>query len=208
MDVSDSDDEELPTNLDLTIPLETRDLTASTARSSTLTDRTVSQALPPSPRTARKRTHEEVYQRPQIPRASTTPLRTPPKRMSQFERIGFNALPAESQTTVVASQAQTQTQTQTPTEQTEQREQTKTFVQDVQAYQEQLEKEFKQFETSLSERNKKEPLEDLDWEDLERRYQADIGPNEADEQAIIEELQTRFQARQCLHEEVSELTRS
>ena len=107
--------------------------------------------------------------------------------MSQFENAGFNALPAESQMTAVASQDQTRSLT-------EQAEQPKMFAQDIQAFQQQLEDEFKQFEKSLAERDKKQPLDDLDWEDLEQRYRAEISPKEADEQAIIEELQTRFQA--------------
>lgn len=184
---SDSDEEELPTNLDVTTPRNAHSLTAST-----LTDRTLSHALPPSPRTAKKRTNEEVYQRSQIPIASTTPLKTPPKRMSQFERMGFDSLPTESQATAVATQAE-------PQSPVEQAAQAKTFVQEIQAYQDQLEDEFKQFEKSLSDRDKKEPLEELDWDELEHRYRAEIGPKEADEQAIIEELQTRFQACYCLH---------
>ena len=111
--------------------------------------------------------------------------------MSQFERIGFDTLPTESQATAVATQAE-------PQSPVEQAEQAKTFVQEIQAYQDQLEDEFKQFEKSLSDRDKKEPLEELDWDELEQRYRAEIGPKEADEQAIIEELQTRFKACYCL----------
>ena len=185
MDLIDSDDEELPTNLDLTGSVGQDYQVNPPTRSTTLTDRTLSQALPPSPKTARKRTNQEIYQRSQIPIASTTPLKSPPKRMPPFYEVG--TFGADSHSVEMASPV-------TKEVPADQNQPAKTFVQDIQSYQDQLENEFKIFEQSLKERNKKDALEDLDWDELEQQYHAEIRPKEADEQAIMEELQTRSQA--------------
>ena len=194
MDLEGSDEEELPTTLETTSPIRADFRTVSTLRSSILTDRTVTSPSAASPRTARKRTNEEIYQRPQKPRSSTTPLKTPPRRMSQWESSGFGSqdtyIPESSP--MSSPEPEARPEATAAVRPTEQPLLPKNFVQSIQEYQKQLDDEFTQFQENLKKRDKKDGLDDLDWDDLERQYFKEIGPKEADEHEIMERLQTYF----------------
>lgn len=161
---------------------------------------------PPSPGTARKRTNEEVYEKPQRPTtiASTTPLKSPPgvsfqerarpdpRRASQsrFEEIGFASLQAAR-----AEKMPTSTAENAPMPDGSEKEQKpgpNTFVQDIAAYQQCLEAKFQDYENELKSRDRSQELAALDWQDLEERYQKEIGPKIAEEQEIMNEFQARF----------------
>jgi len=67
------------------------------------------------------------------------------------------------------------------------------FVAQMQLYQQQLEEEYCDFEQSLQDRDHQADLDDLDWEDMESRYNTEIGPKVAAEHDIIEQFAARFQ---------------
>ncbi|RMZ90652.1 hypothetical protein DV736_g2100, partial [Chaetothyriales sp. CBS 134916] len=49
-------------------------------------------------------------------------------------------------------------------------EKAKDFAEEIEDYRQQLEAEYKKFELSLAERDRTEPLDDMDWDDLEMQY--------------------------------------
>jgi hypothetical protein len=80
------------------------------------------------------------------------------------------------------------------------------FVGSVAAYQNHLADEFKDYENELKGRTKDDVLEELDWEDLEKRYQSEIGPKLADEQQIMEDVHRRFEVSLHRKAKMSKLT--
>lgn len=70
-----------------------------------------------------------------------------------------------------------------------------TFSAKIAAYQQELESEFKMYEDSLSTRQVDVELEDLDWDELESRYQAEMKLQVSNEQEIMDDFSVRFQVR-------------
>jgi len=158
-----------------------------------------------SPRSARKRTNEEIYVadqqlksspvtgRSQLPfRVSHQDDRVPPNpQTSEFDRSGFtsfqNAQSAPSSSTapvkanIVASTAMATTS------------EKNTFLQEMQSYEQQLELEYQEYEQALPNRDRGVDLEELDWDDLEHRYSSEIRPRIDAEREIMNELGARFQ---------------
>lgn len=206
----ESDDEELPTSLDppTSSIADNTNNTTSTFDSFTLPDRTVPKSEPPSPGTARKRTFEEILEKSQRPIPSTTPLKTPPKPSfdhkvstflyrstpSQPEAYGLRQRPTASMSTSMPADA---LRPQGPEQ--DQKVNPRTFVDDVAAYQQHLEAEFKDYEKELESRDRSQELAALDWQELEDRYQKEISPKVADEQKIMEDFHAHFQVGLCSH---------
>ena len=207
MDVDDSDDEQsLPTGLDATGHIDPTRENLSTFDSATLTDRTISEP-PLSPNRARKRTNEEVYQKPQRPLTSTTPLKSPPRSFFQgralsepfhartisFEKAGFSAL-RHVENAEPASPVKSQSGKELKmTNREEQALTTDAFTDDIRSYQQRLEDEFKAYEASLKDRDRSDMIDPQNWDALEDQYKREIDPLIAREQEFMQEFSARFQ---------------
>ena len=202
MDFGYSDDEALPTHVDSTTGSIDADAnTASTFRSSELTDRSVPIPEPPSPGTARKRGNAEIYEKPQQPLPSTTPLKPPPRplpedrtftqpRTPSSVKVTFKDIqtprPAPSPAQMAAVSFSTPGLEQQPAAISN------TFVEDIDAYQKRLEAEFNEYELELKNRDRSQELAQLDWQALEDEYQKEIRNKVADEQMIMEDFEAHF----------------
>ncbi|EXJ88137.1 hypothetical protein A1O1_05065 [Capronia coronata CBS 617.96] len=172
-----------------------------------------SSPLPPrpglhhSPSTARKRNNEEVYGSTRSPRSMPTPSRFQKSTMTvsqpnedaeqainitqgQESSSKQNTKPAQPSTTNSTRPERLTIDRQELAKPPSSRD---SFVRDVDEYQQQLELEFQEFERSLNERNPTEGLEDLDWDDLEARYDKEIQPKITAEQEIMDEFSARFE---------------
>jgi hypothetical protein len=161
-----------------------------------------------SPSKAIRQNDNETQIKSQLPILSTTPLRTPPKTVSfpyraasepgsikplfgqPFERNGFSNLrnvmsadspPSAKQLTAIEHDEHTEIK------------EGQTFAQEVQAYQDELNEEFRAFESALDSRDKSAELDDLDWDELEQRYVQDINPLVSQEDMIRRDLGERLQ---------------
>ena len=202
MDFDESDDEGLPTHADSTSgSLGDDPNTSSSFPSSGLVDATQPIQEPPSPGTARKRANEEIDEESQRPLPSTTPLKPPPSFSSEDRgftepqksaawKVSFRDAQV-SETTRPSSQMAKAT-AEPPTEATSELVAENTFVENVAAYQKHLEDDFKDYENELKGRERSHELQELDWQDLEDRYQNEISMQIADEEAIMKEFQQRF----------------
>lgn len=202
MDFGESDDEGLPTYADSTSgSLEDDPNTSSSSPSSGLVDTTLPIQEPPSPGTARKRANEEIYEKSQRPLPSTTPLKPPPSfsfedrvstepQQSAAWKVSFK----ESQPTVPTHLSPTMAETigEPPTQANTEVTIPKTFIGSVATYQKHLDDEFEAYENELKSRERFQELRELDWQDLEDRYQKEISLRIADEEAIMREFQERF----------------
>jgi hypothetical protein len=208
MDFVESEDEEVDLPIHLESPTESIDENANSdpsLRSSVLTDRTKSRENPQSPGLIGTQTLDQIYERSRITRAaSTTPLKSPPK--SSFPA----AVPTNSVTEpqpvsvrvsfkdvqMIKPQPESDPMSVTPSEsnpfRNEQQPRTGSFIERVAAYQKSLDEQYKEFETSLKDRDRSQELASLDWEDLEERYQKEIAPKLADEEQIMEDFELRF----------------
>ncbi|KAL2436816.1 hypothetical protein ABEF95_014569 [Exophiala dermatitidis] len=159
-----------------------------------------------SPRTARKRTNEEVYEsvkslktpstpsrfqkssnvvpQPQEePQPSATPIARPVPNSQGIrpnKATATNDTGAEGMVTTnhnVGSLQETQN----------------SFVKDIEDYRQQLELEFQEFERSLDERDPAADLEPMDWDDLEAQYNKEVQSKVAAEQEIMSEFSARFE---------------
>ena len=206
MDLGESDEDKLPIHLDSTIDSLVGDAnTATSFQSSDLTDRTVSLPEPPSPAspgTARKRGLAEIYEKSPRLLPSTTPLKTPP-RLSIQQRVttehhGSKPTPRSvafkdiEMAAAVEMKTYTQASTSMPQEELGEDHSRATFVQSIARYKKHLDDEFQDYENELKSRDRSQELSALDWEELEDRYQKEIGPKIADERQIMEEFQARF----------------
>ncbi|RMZ81169.1 hypothetical protein DV737_g2630, partial [Chaetothyriales sp. CBS 132003] len=70
----------------------------------------------------------------------------------------------------------------------------KSFAEEIEDYRQQLEAEFKGFELSLAERDRTDPLDDMDWDGLEMQYQQEVGRIDEEEIRLMESIEARFQA--------------
>ena len=205
MDFGESDDEELPTHVDSTTDsIEVDSNTAPTFQSPTSTDRSLPLQEPLSPTTARKRANEEIYERPDRPLPSTTPLKTPPKvsfedrissgrnQRSSF-KVSFKDVHSPESATPSASMAATTSDIREPEKQIP--TSPNPFVQSIAAYQKQLEEEFREYEKGLESRDRAQELRTLDWKGLEDRYQEETSLKIADENQIMQDFEARFAVR-------------
>jgi hypothetical protein len=167
-----------------------------------------------SPSKAARQSSDEPQIKSQLPVLSTTPLRTPPKTISfpyraasepgtakppfgqTFEGNGFSNLrnvmsadspPSATQLTAIETNRQG----------TEEQED-QTFAQQVQAYQDELNKEFEAFERALEGREKSAELDELDWDELEQRYVQEINSLLSQEDMIRRDLGERLQVSKGL----------
>jgi hypothetical protein len=60
-------------------------------------------------------------------------------------------------------------------------------------FQDQLDKEYREFEQKLIERDRNVELDEFDWDELEARYHASIDPKIEAEQEIMNECSHLFQ---------------
>jgi hypothetical protein len=193
MDRDFSDDEDFP-------PLPPDADTTSTFGTSQLPDRTRTSFIPQpvSPGTARKRSIDELFMRPERSRQSTTPWKSPPKppqsglsnmdSVATSEQIGFSQMSQVTRVDAPTSSSQE--------EQIEQPEPQTSFVGSVATYQKHLADDCRDYENELKSRSKDDVLDNLNWEDLEKRYQSEIAPKLADEQQIVEDVHRRFEVSQ------------
>jgi len=159
-----------------------------------------------TPSIGRKRNNEEVYEPPQSPlRSPKTPKFPKDTGISISQHVeGHQNRDNPFQTGGNLDHDQLRGIAQTTTEDHSQREpiaqnptntptEANRLVGRIEQYQKGLEEEFQEFEQSLSERDKAADLESLDWNELEKRYNDEIQPKIATEEAIMNEFQTRFQ---------------
>lgn len=218
-DYDESEDEDsLPRDADSTGSLHELDnkfdRTTSTEDPSDFTEGTQDRLQePPSPGTSRKRVLDEVYQKSHLPLLSTTPQKTPPKSIAfpyrspadaqtaktpfgrPLEHTGLSALrnvmnasspPASTGGTAVGDETERSLHGVTEQER-------KPFIHGIQTFEQDLEKEFQQFEQQLEGRDRSAELAALDWNDLERRFTSDLDPLIAQEDQIRQELGQRLQ---------------
>ncbi|RMZ76152.1 hypothetical protein DV738_g5126, partial [Chaetothyriales sp. CBS 135597] len=171
MDMGDgSDDEELPADLGTTASVNLEDLTTSSSFSYNLPDRTVPHVLPVSERSPKKRSYIEIYANSEGLIASTTPAKPPPRRMSTLEPTTAAAEAALPTPIPQEPCEETNKPVSTPARVPQESGREKGFLAEIQDYQQHLEAEYKQFELSLAQRDRTEPLQDMDWDELEMQY--------------------------------------
>ncbi|RMD40071.1 hypothetical protein DV735_g5055, partial [Chaetothyriales sp. CBS 134920] len=201
-----SDDEELPADIGTTASVNHEDSTTSSSLSYNLPDRTVSQVIPASERSPKKRTYIEIYANSEGLIASTTPAKPPPRRMSTLEPTvaAAGVPPPIPQERCMETDGPASATAREPHE----TERAKGFVAEIEDYQQRLEDEYKNFELSLAERDRTEPLQDMDWDELEMQYRQEVGRTDAEEMRLMESIEARFQACCPLNMAGQQLTHS
>ena len=205
-DSSEIDEETLDTldRMQLEIQPETEVLPSV----SVLHGRKPSQSEPLSPGRSKKRTSDEIYQRSQLPiytLPSTTPLRSPPRYMTDsWASVGaeprsnpFHARDGSSNLRNVTmadnSSPSSTAPTQLPSKTQNAPPAPVTFNGEVKSYQTKLDQEFEEFKTDLEQRDRSKDLEQLDWDDLERRYTDEISPLISEENEVRARMSQRMQ---------------
>jgi len=187
---------------------ENQDLNAATAVESS--------PLPTRPRhgnslsLARKRTNEEIYEPVDQPKSSPTATRfqksvatsMPSDLEAQqitatpFERHGFAVLDPPGQSLLRRrGELIPENDRLSKSSQSNPSTSNDTFAKEIQDYQQQLDREFQEFEQSLNERDTSVNLDTLDWNELEDRYSKEVRPNLDAENEILKELGARFEVR-------------
>ena len=164
-----------------------------------------------SPRTSRKRTNDEVYKPSQaahsspphmsdaFKRPSTAPEQTGQQAMATqlaFSKHGFGALRQQQPVHPFDSVGSTSKMLRPGASINTTVEDSATFQTSMKEYQDKLDKEYKDFEQTLNERDRNAELEDIDWDELEARYHTAMDPKIASEQHIMHEYSALFQVRQ------------
>jgi len=147
----------------------------------------------PLPPRSRKRTNEEIYQPPpQSPTASSKAPRVQKSITiavmpeSDDQPAGNNLFQQLEETTLIqpTTEGRITSSSSLP--------QGTTFVKQINAYRQDLELDFQQFERSLDERDTSASLENMDWDTLEDHYNQEIQPLLKVEKDIMEEFNARF----------------
>jgi hypothetical protein len=74
-------------------------------------------------------------------------------------------------------------------------EQSSSFQETIQRFQDELDQEYRDFEGKLEARDRNGELDELDWEGLENRYRQEIEPKIAAEREVIQECSALFKVR-------------
>lgn len=161
----------------------------------------------PSPRSSRKRTNDEAWDDAGSFRSSPSPAKlsirpsTAPEQLKLQTSVSANPLSHfESEKLTAKEPVQHEGRTDGEGLQPDSihfkgSQLQQTFVHRIEKHKTQLESEFRDYEHNLHVAEKGEPLEDLDWDDLEARYNEAINSITQEEDELFEKFSQLFAVR-------------